>query len=329
MRREDALAQIPFALDATNLAGFAHKHTGKVRESYYGYNAPRVIITTDRISAFDFHVGLIPFKGQVLNQMAAFWFDATKDIIQNHWLATPHPNVMVVKNCKPLPLEMVVRGYITGVTGTSMWHQYSTGAREFCGHILPDGMCKNDKLPTPLITPSTKESEKNKHDRSVSPQELLAFSGIDPTLYVQIEQVALRLFARGTEIAAHAGFILVDTKYEFGLDENGQLILIDEIHTPDSSRFWKSDSYAPRQAAGQEQDYYDKEFVRLQLAVMGLNKFGMEAELAKLPPDLFADAAMRYVAVYEAVTGQEFQYEVGDAATNIEIAVGKYLNKAA
>lgn len=328
MRREDALAQIPFALDKTDLQGFAHKHAGKVRESYYG-NGPRVIVTTDRISAFDFHVGLIPFKGQVLNQMAKFWFDNTADIIQNHIIATPDPNVTIAKECKPLPLEMVVRGYITGVTGTSMWHKYSAGGREFCGHTLPDGMQKNDKLPTPLITPSTKESEKNKHDRSVSPEELLEFSGIDPFLYKRIEEVALKLFARGTEIAAKAGFILVDTKYEFGLDQNGELILIDEIHTPDSSRYWKADNYAARQQTGGEQDYYDKEFVRLQLAAMGLNKFGMEEELKKLPADLFANAAMRYVEVYEAITGHKLQYEVGNPLPRIERNVAAYLAKAA
>lgn len=330
MRREDALAQIPFALNETHLDGFAHLHSGKVRDSYYGnQNEPRVIVTTDRISAFDFHVGLIPFKGQVLNQMAAFWFNETSDIIQNHLIAMPDPNVMVVKNCKPLPLEMVVRGYITGVTGTSMWHKYAAGGREFCGHTLPDGMQKNDKLPTPLTTPSTKESEKNKHDRSVSPQELLEFSGIDPKIYARIEDVALKLFARGTEIAARAGFILVDTKYEFGLDENNELILIDEIHTPDSSRYWKADGYSARQAAGEEQDYYDKEFVRLRLAAMGLNQFGMEEELKKLPADIFADAAMRYAEVYEAISGQKLQCEIGAVLPRIQKNVASYLAKAA
>jgi phosphoribosylaminoimidazole-succinocarboxamide synthase len=324
MDRADAIRQIPYALAETNLTGFPHKHAGKVRDSYYGNGPTRVIVTTDRISAFDFHVGLIPFKGQILNQMAKFWFDHTQDIIQNHVVAMPHPNVMIAKECKPLPIEMVVRGYITGVTGTSMWHKYSAGGREFCGHTLPDGLKKNDKLPTPLITPSTKESEKNKHDRSVSSRELLEFSGIDPALYAEIEKVALKLFARGTEIAARAGFILVDTKYEFGLDANGALTLIDEIHTPDSSRYWKASSYAARQAAGEEQDYYDKEFVRLRLAALGLNKFGMEAELKKLPADLFADAAMRYAEVFENITGQTLAIKIGNPMAAIQAAVNSY-----
>lgn len=323
MQRADAIRQIPFALNETSLPGFPHKHAGKVRDSYYG-NGPRVIVTTDRISAFDFHVGLIPFKGQILNQMAKFWFDQTRDIIQNHAIAMPHPNVMIAKECKPLPIEMVVRGYITGVTGTSMWHKYSAGGREFCGHTLPEGLRKNDRLPTPLITPSTKESEKNKHDRSVSSAELLEFSGVDPALYAEIERVALKLFARGTEIAARAGFILVDTKYEFGLDENGKLTLIDEIHTPDSSRYWKQASYAAHQAAGEEQDYYDKEFVRLWLAARGLNQFGMEEKLKSLPDELFADAAMRYAEVYESIIGQKLNIEIGDPMPGIQAAVNHY-----
>jgi len=324
MQRADAIQQIPYALAETDLKGFPHRHSGKVRDSYYGAG-PRVIATTDRISAFDFHVGLIPFKGQVLNQMAKFWFDQTRDIIPNHVIDVPDPNVMIAHECKPLPIEMVVRGYITGVTTTAMWHQYNAGVREFCGHSLPEGLRKNDKLPTPLITPSTKESEKNKHDRSVSPQELLTFSGIDPALYQRIETVALALFARGTEIAARAGFILVDTKYEFGLDARGELILIDEIHTPDSSRYWKQERYVACQAAGEEQDYYDKEFVRLWLVARGLNKFGMEEKLKELPNDLFADAALRYIEVYEAVTGQKFEYKIGNPLPRIEAAVSEYL----
>jgi len=329
MKRADAIQQIPYALAKTDLKGFPQRHSGKVRDSYYGAvpkENMRVIVTTDRISAFDFHVGLIPFKGQVLNQMAKFWFDQTRDIIPNHVIAVPDPNVMIACECRPLPIEMVVRGYITGVTTTAMWHQYAAGVREFCGHKLPEGLRKNDKLPTPLITPSTKESEKNKHDRSVTPQELLSFSGIDPALYQQIEKTALALFARGTEVAARAGFILVDTKYEFGLDEKNELALIDEIHTPDSSRYWKQKNYAAHQAASTEQDYYDKEFVRLWLAARGLNQFGMEEKLKELPDELFAEAAMRYVEVYEAITGQKFEYEIGDPMPRIQAAVSDYLD---
>ncbi len=324
MNQADALAQLPFVLDKTDLSNiFADKHAGKVRDSYR-CNGARIIVTTDRISAFDFHVGHIPFKGQVLNQLAAFWFDQTRDIIPNHILAVPHPNVTIARDVRPLPVEMVVRGYITGVTSTAMWHQYAAGTRNFCGHDLPEGLRKNDKLPQPLVTPSTKESAKNAHDKSVSPQELMAGIGMDAGLYQRIEDTALALFARGAEIAAKAGYILVDTKYEFGLDDNDQLILIDEIHTPDSSRYWRAADYEMRQAAGDEQDFYDKEFVRLWLAARGLNKFGMEDELKKLPPDLFVEAALRYVAVYEAIAGQVFHYKIGDAKPEIEQAVKAY-----
>ena len=328
MNKADALAQLPYVLAQTGLKGFAHKHSGKVRDSYYG-NGPRVIVATDRISAFDFHVGHIPFKGQVLNQMAAFWFEQTRDLVKNHIIAVPDPNVTVAQECKPLPIEMVVRGYITGVTGTSMWHKYAAGGREFCGHSLPEGMKKNDRLPQPLVTPSTKETAQNTHDRSVSPQELMAFSGLAPDLYARIAEISLALFARGTEIAARGGYILVDTKYEFGLDALGELVLIDEIHTPDSSRYWRQADYAARQAAGEEQDYYDKEFIRLQLAARGLNKFGMEAELAKLPGDLFAEAALRYIGVYEAITGQKFQFEIGNPLPRLERNVQEYLGSRA
>lgn len=325
MKKEDALKQLPFVLNRTDLSQwFSSKHEGKVRDSYR-HNGSRVIVATDRISVFDFNVGHVPFKGQVLNQMSAFWFENTSDIISNHVIAVPDPNITVARECKTLPVEMVVRGYITGVTTTAMWYQYARGTRMFCGHKLPEGLRKNEPLPEPLITPSTKEVGKGVHDRSVSAEELIKDVQLDIELYREMEAVALALFRRGTEIAAKVGFILVDTKYEFGVDNEGKLTLIDEIHTPDSSRYWRADTYKQCLANGHEPDYYDKEHVRLWLAERGLDRFGQEAERSNMPPDLFAETSLRFVTVYEAITGREFVYSIGDPTERIQQSVREYL----
>ena len=325
MEIADALKQLPFALRECDLASWlGPRHKGKVRDSYR-FDGKRLIVSTDRISVFDCGVGHVPFKGQVLNQISAFWFDRTRDIIANHLIAVPDPNVTVAKECRPLPVEVVVRGYITGVTTTAMWYQYAAGARVFCGHRLPEGLRKNSKLPEPLVTPSTKETRKGVHDKSVSAEELIKGTGIDVDLYKRIERIALALYRRGSEIAARAGYILVDTKYEFGLDDKGELLLIDEVHTPDSSRYWRAETYERRMAAGQEMDYYDKEHVRLWLSSRGLDKFGQEAERSKMPPELFAETALRFVAVYEGITGRSFEYSIGDPKPRIEQAIRKYL----
>jgi phosphoribosylaminoimidazole-succinocarboxamide synthase len=323
----DALKQLPFVLDRTDLSKWlGPKHEGKVRDSYVT-NGTRFIVATDRISVFDFNVGHVPFKGQVLTQMAQFWFENTKDIISNHILSIPDPNVTVSKQCRALPVEMVVRGYITGVTTTAMWYQYSRGVRTFCGHELPDGLKKNQRLPTPLITPSTKETRKGVHDRSVSAEALIKEVSLDADLYQKIETAALALFQRGTEISARAGYILVDTKYEFGLDEDDNLVLIDEIHTPDSSRFWAADTYEERLSDGQDMDYYDKEHVRLWLAARGLDKFGQEAERSNIPNTLFAETSLRFVKVYEEITGRKFEYAIGDPSARIEQSLHQYLEQ--
>ena len=325
MEIADALKQLPFCLSKSDLSRWLGPgHTGKVRDSYR-LNGKRVMVSTDRISVFDFHVGHVPFKGQVLNQLSEFWFENTRDLVANHLIAVPDPNVTVAKECKTLPVEMVVRGYITGVTTTAMWYQYAAGARIFCGHRLPEGLRKNDRLPEPLITPSTKEARKGVHDKSVSAEELIKDTGLDIELYKRMEAISIALFRRGTEVAARAGYILVDTKYEFGLDEEDKLVLIDEVHTPDSSRYWRAEMYERRMADGQEMDYYDKEHVRLWLSARGLDKFGQEAERSNIPPELFAETGCRFVAIYEAITGRRFEYATGDATQRIERSVQKYL----
>src|SRR3989344_636214 len=235
---------IPYAIETINLPPkFGRKHQGKVRDSYILKNK-RIFITTDRQSAFDKVLGLIPFKGQVLTQLSAFWFKKTKDIIQNHLISVPDPNVMIVKNCQVVPIEMVVRGYITGVTDTSIWGSYKKGERVIYGIKFPEGLKKNQKLPKPVITPTTK-AEKG-HDERLTEEDILKRKIVTPIIWKQMKKAALALFQRGREICDKAGIILVDTKYEFGLDENGKLMLIDEIHTPDSSRYWVKKTYQER-----------------------------------------------------------------------------------
>ncbi|HWP61258.1 MAG TPA: phosphoribosylaminoimidazolesuccinocarboxamide synthase, partial [Candidatus Paceibacterota bacterium] len=246
-------------LRGTDFKNFGNKKTGKVRDIYEQQDR-LILITTDRHSSFDRIIAHIPHKGQVLNQASAWWFEQTKDIVPNHVLALPDPNVTVGKKCKLVPVEAVMRGYLTGVTDTSIWTRYQSGQREFGDLKLGDGLKKNTKLPQPVFDPTTKEEG---HDRALSPAELIAEGFITQELFDLVKATATKLFLRGQELAAKRGLILVDTKYEFGLDENNQLVLIDEIHTPDSSRWWKLDSYDARIAAGEEPEYFDKEFLRL------------------------------------------------------------------
>src|SRR5580692_6684471 len=246
-------------LKETNFDFLGPKVAGKVRD-IYDRGDKLVLISTDRHSSFDRIIAHIPWKGQVLNQVSAHWFEVTKDIVPNHVIATPDPNVTIARKCKLVPVEAVVRGYLTGVTDTAIWTRYGKGQRDFGGLALPEGMKKNQKLPQPLFDPTTKEAG---HDRVLTPEQMIAEGFVTRDLFDRIRQTALALFARGQDIAAGRGLILVDTKYEFGTDENGGLVLIDEIHTPDSSRYWQRDSYEARLAAGEEPDYFDKEFLRL------------------------------------------------------------------
>ncbi|MBI2029144.1 phosphoribosylaminoimidazolesuccinocarboxamide synthase, partial [Candidatus Gottesmanbacteria bacterium] len=272
-------------IETVNLKGLGKKTQGKVRDIYIK-DGKRILITTDRQSAFDRNLGLIPFKGQVLTLLSKFWFENTEDIVPNHLISVPHKNVMVVKNCLPISIEMVVRGYITGVTTTSIWYSYERGERIVYGIKLPDGLKKNQKLPKPIITPTTHGGGKGGHDERLTEEEILKRKLVSPKLYKQMKEASLKLFQRGTEICAKAGLILVDTKYEFGL-YNGKLMLIDEMHTPDSSRFWIADTYLKRFSIGVEPENFDKEFLRLWFVKRGYRGEG-DRIAPKMPPSFIS-----------------------------------------
>ena len=291
-------AQLGNVLEQTDVPGLGAVEHGKVRDSYR-LGDRRVIVVTDRISAFDCVLGTIPFKGQVLNQLAAWWFEQTRDLGRNHVLEVPDPNVMVVAECEQLPVEFVVRGYITGVTKTSAWYNYERGVRQFCGHHLPDGLRKDQQLSTPILTPTTKLE---KHDRNISRAEAIAEGLIDAATFDRVADLCLRLYQRGVDIAARRGLIFVDTKYEMGR-LRGELIISDEINTPDSSRYWYADTYRALFEAGQEQRKLDKEYVRTWLSEQG---FLGDGPPPALPDDIRVEAAKRYIQAYEQITGRDF-----------------------
>ncbi|MCP4362312.1 MAG: phosphoribosylaminoimidazolesuccinocarboxamide synthase [Chloroflexi bacterium] len=307
LTHEELLKAVPHALASVDVAGWGEKDEGKVRD-IYKRNGRRLLITTDRVSAFDCVLGLIPYKGQVLNQLSAWWFEQMTDIVNNHIISIPDPNCAIVHEAEPLPVEIIVRGYITGVTKTSLWYLYDQGDRRPYGIPMPDGLQKNDALPTPIITPTTK-AEKGSHDEKLTRDEILERGLVAPDLWEKVETAALAVFARGQEIAACAGLILVDTKYEIGL-VNGKLTLIDEIHTPDSSRYWIADTYQ----SGTELKNFDKEFLRKWFAEQGYRGDG---EAPIMPPEFIAQVATRYIAAYEKLTGQEFVPGAQPAAARI------------
>lgn len=292
---------LPNAFHESNLK-LAGKQSGKVRDWYPLDGAQRLIITTDRLSAFDRVLTSVPYKGQVLNQLAAWWFDQTADVIANHKVSIPDPNALIGVDARPLPVEVIVRGYITGVTGTALWYRYSLGERDIYGYTFPEGLQKNDRLPEPIITPTTKGGPTG-HDERLTCAEVVEKGLLPAELWDEVQVAALALFKRGQQVAAEAGLILVDTKYEFGLDPNGKLMLIDEVHTPDSSRFWKADTYAELFAAGNEPENFDKEFVRLAYAEHGYRGDGVPPTV---PDSLWAAASQRYMTIYEMLTGQSF-----------------------
>ncbi|RJQ33970.1 phosphoribosylaminoimidazolesuccinocarboxamide synthase [Candidatus Parcubacteria bacterium] len=287
-------------LKETNFDFLGVKKAGKVRD-IYDQGKQLVLVSTDRHSSFDRIIAHIPHKGQVLNQTSLWWFEQTKDIVPNHVIASPDPNVTVGKKCKLVPVEAVMRGYNTGVTDTSIWTRYSAGQREFGGVTLPDGMKKNTKLEQPIFDPTTKEEG---HDRAITPKQMIDEGFITLELFDKIRVTAIELFKRGQELAAQRGLILVDTKYEFGLDENNNLVLIDEIHTPDSSRWWKLDSYDARMAAGEEPEYFDKEFLRLWFKD-NCDPY-KDAVLPEAPAKLVEEMSRRYIEMYEKITGEKF-----------------------
>ena len=279
------------------------RRDGKVRVSYALHANRRLFVTTDRLSAFDRVIAAVPLKGQVLNELSAWWFTTTRQIVANHLLDVPDPNVTVVRAAAPLPVEVVVRGHITGMTSTSLWAQYEAGARTIYGHHFPEGLRKNTPLPRPIVTPTTK-AVAGGHDEPISCADV-ADSGLVPApLWAAVVSAALSLFAHGVACAARAGLVLADTKYEFGLaDDDGELMLIDEVHTPDSSRYWVAASYEERLAAGAEPESLDKENVRRALAELGYRGDGPPPTL---PPRVVEATTRSYVDAYERLTGRSF-----------------------
>jgi phosphoribosylaminoimidazole-succinocarboxamide synthase len=303
--------QLKHTLDKTDLK-IGKKYEGKVRDNYI-IGDKRLLITTDRISAFDRVLCSLPFKGQVLTQTTAFWFEKTKHIVDNHVISVPDPNVVLAKECELIPVEMVIRGYLTGVTTTSAWYHYERGVRNFCGNKLPEGMKKNEQFKKPIITPSTK-AEKGAHDESVSKEDILKSGVVDPKIYEQMERATFALYDFGNKLLAKNNLILVDTKYEFGL-LNGKLTLIDEIHTPDSSRFWIMDTYEQKFLKSEEPHKLDKEYVRQFLAKQG---FVGEGKIPHIPDEVKIEASRRYIQAYEMITGKTFEVEVGEPLQRIK-----------
>jgi phosphoribosylaminoimidazole-succinocarboxamide synthase len=291
-------------------------YRGKVRD-VYTIGDKLVMVASDRISAFDYVLPkAIPYKGQVLNQIAAYFLDATKDVCPNWLLGTPDPNVAIGHTCVPYKVEMVIRGYLTG----HAWRTYASGLRILCGVSLPDGLKENDPFPVPIITPTTKASEG--HDEDISREEIIKQGIVSEAEYVQLEAFTRALFKRGTEMAAQQGLILVDTKYEFG-NKDGHIVVIDEIHTPDSSRYFYKEGYAERQAKGEKQRQLSKEFVREWLIANGFQ--GKEGQMIPNMPDNFVkEISDRYIELYEKVTGQKF---IKSGSRNIEGRIEKNVVK--
>ena len=297
---DDALRSfLSSTLDGTDFSSLGEKYTGKVRDVYRQQDRS-ILIATDRQSAFDINWCTIPLKGQALNQMSAWWFRQIDDIIPTHVLAVPDPNVTVVRTLRMLPVEIVVRAYLAGSTGTSAWVNYSQGVRRFCGNDLPDGMVKNQPFPHgPILTPTTK----GEHDDLIDPADIIARGLATRDAWHEIQEKAFALFRRGQEIARKRGLILVDTKYEMGYDADGRLTIADEVHTPDSSRYWVADTYDARMAAGEEPESLDKEFFRLWLRKQGFEYGGKRPEITD---DVRLMLARKYIELFERMTGEQF-----------------------
>jgi phosphoribosylaminoimidazole-succinocarboxamide synthase len=278
-------------------------YQGKVRDAYGLPGGRRLLISTDRQSAFDQVLAAVPYKGQVLNQTARYWFDVTSDICPNHVINYPDPNIAIVKDLEMLPIEMVVRDYMTGSTETSIWPMYQRGERILYGHTFPDGLVKSQKLPHTIITPTTK-AEQGDHDAPITEDEILRTQLLTTEQWNELSEKSLALFSRGRELAAKNGLILVDTKYEFGLDENGTIVVADEIHTPDSSRFWISESYQERIDSGKDPESLDKEFLRLWIAAQ-CDPYN--DPIPKIPTETLLQFSEKYIKLYELVTGKSFE----------------------
>jgi phosphoribosylaminoimidazole-succinocarboxamide synthase len=296
------------------------RRAGKVRISYALENRQRLFVTTDRLSAFDRVLAGVPWKGQVLNELSAWWFVTTRDIVDNHLVSVPDPNATVAIAATPLPVEVVVRGHITGVTSTSLWQRYAAGEREIYGHRLPDGLRQHQALPAPLITPTTKAEAGTGHDEPISSADVVARGLVDAERWDEVQAAALALFERGERLASEAGLILADTKYELGVDEAGTLVVADEIHTPDSSRYWYADSYEQVMREGGDPRALDKEYVRRWL--VSERGYRGEGEPPRLPDEVRCEAAARYIEAFERVTGQAFVADREPPETRIRRNLG-------
>jgi phosphoribosylaminoimidazole-succinocarboxamide synthase len=304
----DLSQALPQALAEIDIPELPNPYHGKVRDNYDLPDGRRIIIASDRLSAFDRILAAIPCKGQVLTQTARFWFEACADICPNHVLSYPDPNVVVGRRLDILPVEIVVRDYLAGTTGTSILTLYKQGQREMYGATLPDGLRDNQRLPAPIITPTTKAFDGG-HDEPLSAQAILDQGLLSAEQWATVSGYALALFARGQKIAAERGLILVDTKYEFGLDPEGRIVLADEIHTPDSSRYWFAQTYADKFAAGTRPDSFDKDFVRSWVAA---RCDPYKDPIPEIPPSLIAETAQVYIKAFETITGQAFQVPPAD-----------------
>jgi phosphoribosylaminoimidazole-succinocarboxamide synthase len=293
---------IDCVLEDATIPELPNHYRGKVRDNYDLPDGRRIIIATDRLSAFDRAIAAIPFKGQVLTQTARFWFDHTADLCPNHVLDYPDPNVVVCTRLDILPVEIVVRDYLAGTTATSVWSMYRQGRREMYGLHFPDGLRENEKLPGTVITPTTKARD-GEHDEPIAPAEIIGRGLLSAAQWDEVSAAALALFARGRDIAARRGLILVDTKYEFGLDRAGRIVLADEIHTPDSSRYWFAESYPRRFASGEPPDSFDKDFLRRWVAA---RCDPYRDELPPIPREVIAETAAVYIGAFERITGESF-----------------------
>lgn len=308
-------AYLPHVLADANIPELPNRYRGKVRDCYDMPNDTRIIITSDRISAFDRILTTIPLKGQALTQMAKYWFEQTADICPNHVVSYPDPNVVVGKHLTIMPVEIVVRDYMTGTTGTSIWPMYKSGKREMYGITFPEGLRENQKLPETIITPTSKAFDAG-HDEPLSAEDIVSQKLLTQEQWDTVSAYALKLFARGREIAAQRGLILVDTKYEFGFDKQGNIILADEIHTPDSSRYWFFEGYQERFEKGEKQQSFDKDFIR---TWVNARCDPYKDDIPNIPDDVRVKAAEVYIGAFEKITGKEFEFpEVGNSLERIK-----------
>lgn len=309
MSPKDLAAHASRTLDDATIPQLPRHYRGKVRDNYDLADGRRIIIASDRLSAFDRILCTVPFKGQILTQTARFWFEQTADICANHVLGYPDPNVLLCRRLDILPVEIVVRGYLAGTTGTSILTLYKAGQRSMYGMTLPDGMRDNERLPAPVITPTSKEFDGG-HDEPLTPTEIFDRNLVTPAQWEELNATALALFARGQKLAAERGLILADTKYEFGVDAEGRIILADEIHTPDSSRYWKQASYAERFEAGERPESFDKDFIRSWVAA---RCDPYKNAIPAIPQNLVLKTSAIYVEAFETITGQTFEPDLAGA----------------